>query len=145
MSDIPAPRVHVRVRRGLAHAENWFQLGRFAIVGASGYVVNLLVFWLAVHPGALDHRIAATLAFLVAVTNNFVWNRSWTFAEGSAARVRHQALRFLVVSAGGFVVNLVVLEVLVAAGLPELAGQAIAVAVAMPVNFVGNRLWTFPA
>ena len=144
MSDIPAPRVHVRVRRGMSHAENWLQLGRFALVGASGYVVNLVVFWLAVHPGALDHRIAATLAFLVAVTNNFVWNRSWTFGIGSG-QVHAQAVRFFVVSGLGFLVNLAVLELLVSGGMPELAAQAIAVAVAMPVNFVGNRLWTFAA
>lgn len=145
MSEIPAPRVHVRVRRGMAHAENWWQLARFGAVGGSGYVVNLLVFWLAVHPAGLDHRIGATLAFLVAVTNNFVWNRIWTFAGATPTRVHAQAVRFLVVSVGGFVVNLVVLEALIAAGLPELAAQAIAVAVAMPVNFVGNRLWTFSA
>jgi putative flippase GtrA len=145
MSEIPAPRVHVRVRNGMAHAENWWQLARFAAVGGSGYVVNLVVFWLAVHPAGLDHKIAATLAFLVAVTNNFVLNRVWTFAGTSPARVHDQAVRFLVVSVGGFLVNLAVLEVLIAAGLPELGAQAIAVAVVMPVNFIGNRLWTFSA
>jgi putative flippase GtrA len=37
-----------------------------------------------------------------------------------------------------------VLEALVASGsVGELAAQAIAVAVAMPFNFLGNRLWTF--
>lgn len=142
MSEIPAPRVHVRLRRGLSRPENWWQLARFAAVGGSGYVVNLLVFWLAVHPAAMDHRIAATLAFLVAVTNNFVWNRHWTFS-GAGDRVHTQAVRFLVVSVGGFLVNLAVLEVLVGAGAAELAAQAIAVAIAMPLNFVGNRLWTF--
>jgi putative flippase GtrA len=29
-------------------------------------------------------------------------------------------------------------------GFGALAAQAIAVAVAMPFNFLGNRLWTFP-
>jgi putative flippase GtrA len=28
-------------------------------------------------------------------------------------------------------------------GLPALAGQALAVGLTMPVNFVGNKLWTF--
>jgi dolichol-phosphate mannosyltransferase len=144
MSDFPAPRVHVRVRQGLRQPANWLQLGRFALVGASGYVVNLAVFWLAVHVGGADHRLAATAAFLVAVTNNFAWNRTWTFAPGSA-RMRHQALRFLTVSVGGFLLNLAVLEALVVAGMPELGAQAIAVALVMPVNFVGNRLWTFAA
>jgi len=37
-----------------------------------------------------------------------------------------------------------VLEALVAGGgIGELPAQAIAVAVAMPFNFLGNKLWTF--
>jgi putative flippase GtrA len=142
MSDLPASRVHVRIRRGLREPANWQQLGRFALVGGSGYAVNLIVFSLAVHAAGRHHSVAATAAFLVAVTNNFLLNRVWTFGPG-VGRMRHQAWRFLAVSVVGFVVNLAVLEALVAAGLPEIGAQAIAVAVAMPVNFVGNRLWTF--
>ncbi len=134
-----------RVRRGMRSGENWLQLLRFGIVGASGYLVNLVVFWIATHPVGADHRVAATAAFVVAVSNNFLWNRTWTFRVGHG-RVHHQAVRFLVVSLAGFVVNLVVLELLVTgAGLADLPAQAIAVAVAMPVNFLGNRLWTFGA
>jgi putative flippase GtrA len=144
VTDFPAPRVHVRVRRGLRQAENWRELGRFALVGASGYVVNLAVFSLVVHALGMGHRTGATLAFLVAVTNNFAWNRTWTFGV-DAGRMHTQALRFLVVSVGGFLVNLGLLEVLVAGGMPELPAQAIAVAVVMPLNFIGNRLWTFAA
>lgn len=133
----------VRMWRGMRDGANWLQLLRFAIVGVSGYGVNLVVFWLAAEQAPAGHRIAATAAFLVAVSNNFFWNRSWTFGM-SGGRVHHQAFRFLVVSLAGFVVNLLVLEALVVgAGLPEIVSQAIAVAVAMPVNFIGNRLWTF--
>lgn len=142
MSDLSAPRMHVRVRRGMSVAANWLQLARFGLVGASGYVVNLAVFWIAAHAADIDHRLAATLAFLVAVTNNFVWNRSWTFAANTE-RMHRQALRFFAVSVFGFVVALAILEVLIRAGLGELAAQAISVAVAMPVNFLANRLWTF--
>jgi putative flippase GtrA len=134
--------LHGRIRKGMRRGDNWLQLLRFAIVGASGYLINLVVFWVAVHPLSTGHRLAATLAFLVAVSNNFLWNRSWTFRIGHG-RVHHQALRFLVVSLAGFGVNLIVLEALVASGMPDLPSQAIAVAVAMPVNFLGNRLWTF--
>jgi putative flippase GtrA len=137
--------LHVRVRAGLRKPANWLALVRFALVGASGYVVNLVVFALAVHALALDFRVAAVLAFLVAVTNNFVWNRRWTFAarDGHAG---FQAARFLVVSLVGFVVSLVVLSVLVdGAELPRVAAQAIAIATATPLGFLGNKLWSFRA
>ena len=74
------PPLRLRLRAGLRKPANWLALVRFALVGASGYVVNLAVFALAVHALGFDYRVAAVLAFLVAVTNNFVWNRRWTFA-----------------------------------------------------------------
>jgi dolichol-phosphate mannosyltransferase len=131
-----------RVARGTRKPENWAQLVKFVVVGGSGYIVNLIVF--ALLTGLLDvhHIAAAVLAFCVAVTNNFLFNRHWTFAatEGHAG---FQAVRFFTVSVLALVVNLVALELLVRAGAPELGAQAIAVAVAMPFNFVGNKLWTF--
>ena len=128
--------------RSLPSRAAWWQLMRFAVVGASGYVVNLAVFALAFSVAGLDHRIAATAAFLVAVTNNFTWNRIWTFRRPDG-RISQQAGRFLTVSLAGFALNLVVLEVLVAADVPELAAQATAVALVMPFNFLLNRRWTF--
>ena len=68
-----------RVRQGLRRQHNWVQLVKFCAVGASGYVVNLVVFTLAVKVLGLHHLVGATLAFVVAVTNNFMWNRHWTF------------------------------------------------------------------
>jgi putative flippase GtrA len=40
-------------------------------------------------------------------------------------------------------VNLVALQLLVSAEVPALEAQALAVAIAMPFNFIGNKLWTF--
>jgi putative flippase GtrA len=122
---------------------NWWQLARFTAVGASGYVINLATFAVCVHAIGLDYRIAAVAAFAVAVSNNFWWNRHWTFdaRDGGAGG---QAMRFLVVSIAAFVVNLGLLQLLVGqAGLREVVAQAIAVAAATPCNFLGNKLWTF--
>jgi putative flippase GtrA len=132
-----------RVRHGMRDADNWWQLARFTAVGASGYVVNLATFAVCVHAFDIDFRVAAVIAFLVAVTNNFWWNRHWTF-DARAGHAGHQAVRFLVVSAAAFGVNFAILEVLVTvADLKEVVAQAIAVAAATPCNFIGNKLWTF--
>src|SRR3712207_8911712 len=88
---VPIPFAR-RFRDGLLLRENWVQLLRFGLVGASGYLVNLAVFAAVVSGAGLDHRVGATIAFVVAVTNNFVWNRSWTFPV-SERRVHHQAIR----------------------------------------------------
>lgn len=131
-----------RVRAGTRELGNWWQLVRFAVVGASGYIVNLAVFAVLAEGLDLHHALAAVGAFCVAVANNFYWNRRWTFAESGA--VPFQGARFFTVSLVGLAVNLAVLELLVGpAEAPPLLAQAVAVAVATPVNFIGNKLWTF--
>ena len=132
-----------RIGRGTRKPENWIQLVQFGLVGASGYFVNLTVFGLLTAGLDLHHIPAAVLAFCVAVSNNFWWNRHWTFDAGHG-HAGFQAARFFTVSVVGLVVNLVVLTLLVdEAGAPEVPSQAFAVAFAMPVNFIGNKLWTF--
>jgi putative flippase GtrA len=134
-----ADRVGAAARR----PASWVQLLKFGIVGGSGYLVNLGVF--AILAGTLDiHHIPAAIgAFCVAVTSNFLWNRYWTFSPGDGS-AGFQAARFFAVSLAALGLNLVVLEVLLSGGgIGELTAQAIAVAVAMPFNFLGNKLWTF--
>ena len=55
----------------------------------------------------------------------------------------YQGARFLVVSTVALVANLAFLVALVALGMPKLSAQAIAIALVMPWNFVGNKLWSF--
>ena len=141
----PAPPLApaARLRAGIRKPQNWLQLAKFCAVGGSGYVVNIIVFALAVEVGDLHHLVAATLAFLVAVTNNFWWNRHWTFRahDGHAG---FQAARFLVVSVVAFLFAATVLEVLVSsAGMAEIPAQAISIVVATPLSFIGNKLWSF--
>lgn len=129
----------------LRNPAHWLQLLRFCTVGASGYAVNLAVFYAFTEALGADHRGAAVAAFLVAVTNNFIWNRLWTFdaREGHAGG---QAARFLAVSIGAFLVSFAILELLVVVGgVKELLAQAIAIVMATPLSFLGNRLWSFRA
>ena len=133
----------MRVRAGIRQPHNWLQLGKFCAVGASGYVVNLCVFAFSTDVLGVHHLVAATLAFIVAVTNNFWWNRHWTF-QARDGRAHFQAARFFAVSVAAFVFAAAMLELLVSvAGVAELAAQAISIAAATPLNFVGNKMWSF--
>src|SRR3954447_19758816 len=139
---VPAPRLHARVRLGLRRPHNWFQLVRFAIVGASGYVINLALFAFCVHVLDLGYALSAVLSFVVAVFNNFWWNRHWTFAarEGHAG---FQAARFFAVSTAVFFFALAVSQLLVSTtDLPDVGAQAISIVAATPLNFVGNKMWS---
>ena len=105
--------------------------------------MNLAVFWIARQPLGWHYLASATLAFVVAVFNNFWWNRHWTFGahDGHAG---FQAARFFAVSVVAFFFALGVLELLVTqTGTPKLAAQAISIVVATPLNFLGNKMWSF--
>ena len=92
----PSQRIHTRVRHGMRRPHNWFQLVKFCIVGGSGFVVNVSVFFVVNHLLGVHHIASATLAFVIALFNNFWWNRHWTFGK-HGAREHHagfQAARF---------------------------------------------------
>jgi dolichol-phosphate mannosyltransferase len=138
----PAAEFAYRIGAAARRPASWIQLLKFGIVGGSGYLINLAVFAVLVSLG-VHHTIAAIGAFGVAVTNNFLWNRYWTFGPGEGP-AHFQAARFFAVSLASLGLNLALLELLVANHVVgELSAQAIAVAVAMPFNFLGNKLWTF--
>jgi putative flippase GtrA len=139
---VAAALARTRAGRALRRPHNWIQLAKFTTVGASGYVVNLAVFSALVLSADVDHRIAAICSFLVAVTNNYTWNRLWTF-HTHRGHVGIQGARFFAVAVLALVANLVVLEILITLGLGEVAAQAIAIVLVTPINFVGNKLWTF--
>jgi putative flippase GtrA len=131
-----------RAGRALRARHNWYQLAKFCTVGASGYIVNLAVFAALLHGAGLHYRLAAVGSFVVAVSNNYTWNRLWTF-RGQRGHFAYQGMRFFVVSVIALCGNLIVLSLLVALGLDEIISQAIAIIVVTPLNFIGNKLWSF--
>jgi putative flippase GtrA len=134
-----------RVRHGIRRTHNWIQLVRFAAVGASGYVVNLVVFAACVHLLGIDYRMSAVIAFLVSVTNNFWLNRHWTF-DAKHHHPIEQGARFFAVSLLTFGFTYMVLVALVSStGLEKVVAQAIAIAAGTPLSFLGQKLWSFRA
>ena len=131
-----------RAIKALRRRQNWVQLAQFLVVGGIGYLVNLGVYTGLVHGVGLHYIGAAALSFAVAVTNNYLLNRLWTFrrSRGNAA---HQGARFLVVALISLGCNLLILRGLVAADLGKVTAQAIAIVLVTPLNFVGNKLWSF--
>jgi putative flippase GtrA len=133
-----------RARAGVAlrRRENWTQLAKFCAVGLSGYAVNLVVFSLLLKRADLHYVLAATGSFLVAASSNYTLNRLWTFRR-QRGHAGTQGLRFFTVSALVYGANLLILTLLVHAGVGEVVAQAIAIVLVTPLNFAGNKLWSF--
>jgi dolichol-phosphate mannosyltransferase len=126
---------------------------KFAIIGGIGALINLLVLWVSVELFFVYYLHAAVLAFIIADTNNFIWNRFWTFK--SKGKIHFQFPQFLLVSIDGLMLNLIILwglveKILPDLGLPQdkasfylLVAQVIAIFLVSLFNFAANSIWTF--
>jgi len=129
-----------RTAAALRRPHNWIQLAKFAVVGASGYVVNLAVFAALLGWGA---HTAAAISFVISAANNYWWNRHWTFAH-QKSHIGMQGLRFFIVSLLAFGVNQLWLVVFIDwLDWRKVLSQAIAIVLVTPLNFIGNKLWSF--
>jgi putative flippase GtrA len=129
-----------RTARALRSPHNWIQLAKFGVVGASGYLLNLAIYGLLLGLGA---HLAAVISFVVSAASNYFWNRYWTFAH-QRGHFGVQGLRYLIVTLVALVVNQIWLLVFLDwFGWGKLVSQAIAIALIVPVNFLGNKLWSF--
>ena len=137
-----ATLARTRAGQALTRPHNWVQLAKFSVVGATGYVINLAVYTALLRGAGFHYVAAATCSFLVAVTNNYLWNRLWTF-HAQRGHVGWQGLRFLIVALVAYAANLGLLSVLIAFGMDKVLAQAIAVILVTPLNFIGNKLWSF--
>ena len=129
-----------RAARAIRSPHNWIQLAKFGVVGASGFVVNLVIYKLLLGIGAHG---AAAVSFVVSAGSNYLLNRAWTFRD-QRGRFAHQGMRFLVVSAVAYCANLALLALFVEVlGIGKLLAQALAIVLVTPINFIGNKLWSF--
>jgi putative flippase GtrA len=129
-----------RTVTALRSPHNWIQLFKFGVVGATGFAINLAVYKLLLGIGA---HSAAGVSFVVAAASNYWWNRHWTFA-GQKGSFALQGVRFYVVSIAAFAVNQLWLTVFLDwLHLGKVVSQALAIILVTPLNFLGNKLWSF--
>ena len=110
------------------HGHNWILLFRFALVGASGVLVNLLVAIMCKKLGPDEngvffdlpftdfnirwYHVYSTIAFLVANLWNFQLNRLWTFRSAKHAGWFREYFPFLTVGILAQIVGLGILTLL---------------------------------
>jgi putative flippase GtrA len=122
------------------------QATRFALVGGLGTVTNLTCFFLMVDLGDIPALVGATIAFAIAVTQNYVLNELWTFNPSGSNRVsRGRYAKFVVFSLVALGVNLTVLQMLLDSfAFPlKVIPQAAGILCATAVNFAASRFVTF--
>lgn len=132
---------------------------RFSIVGAIGSVIDFGVFNLLATFLQLPAVVASVVSFSLAVINNFIWNRLWTYPETRNVPVAKQLTQFAIVSVAGLAIRtplfavtekqfISLAEKLIPTILtPTIVGHNLALAFVILVvllwNFFVNRKWTF--
>ena len=115
---------------------------KFAVVGALGTLLNLLLMSFMVEVFATGLLPASVLAIEISIIHNFLFNNFWTFdrqrSEGSLTK---RFLHFNLLSCGSLVINVAVTAVLIRIGVWYLFAQAIGIATAFTSNYlISTRL-----
>lgn len=116
---------------------------KYAIVGLSGTLIDLVSLYLLVEFFFLPVLLAASLAFILAVINNFILNKFWTFRHPSK-NYKKLFIKFLIVSLVGLGLTLLSMYLLVyLLAIWYIAAKIITSVLVVAWNFLANRLWTF--
>lgn len=132
---------------------------RFAIVGTLGSVVDFGVFNLLATLLKVPAIWASVVSFSLAVVNNFIWNRNWTYPETKDVALVRQLTQFAIVSVAGLIIRTPLFALIekplinLSAKLipdvftPTFVGHNISLAIVILVvllwNYFVNRKWTF--
>jgi putative flippase GtrA len=128
--------------RDLSRRRGVRQFVKFAIVGASGLIVNFVVAHVLEKTTTLSWFVDFAIGFMVGGVSNYVLNRLWTF--GSRRNPLVEGLQFLAVSAVALVFGKIVFTIAERAGFAHFTTTwLIATLAGTFVNFFLNKYWTF--
>jgi dolichol-phosphate mannosyltransferase len=122
------------------------RIARFFLVGASGFGVNLVVFWLATRLVALPALWAGVGAWATSTGSNFLLNDAFTWGDrrrNAAIRWGGRLLRYYLTTLAGMVLYLVLLAGLLRTGMLDLLANTIAVGISGTLNFLLHNVWTW--
>ena len=133
---------------------------KFSFVGVTGTIVDFGVMNLMSLVFHLPLLWAQAISFTIAVVNNFLWNRYWTYPDSRSKRAPQQLIQFVLINLVGILVrtsliswlNNLILHALnnAAIRLPlenfvisQNAALAVSILIILFWNFFANRYWTY--
>jgi len=116
-------------------------LAKFAVVGASGAVLNTAVLYALYEWLRMPLLGASAVAVEIAVVSNFLLNDRWTFGARSPALRRF--VKFNVSSLAGVTVNVLAVRVFTGLGLHLVLANLVGIALGFAVNFALSSSWVW--
>ena len=132
---------------------------KFGTVGLIGSVIDFGIFNLLTIVLHVTSIASSTVSFALAVINNFILNRFWTYPESRQSSIYKPLVQFVIVSCLGLAIRIPlfawlekVLIPLAAKTIPHVltptivghnVALALVIGVVMMWNYLVNRFWTF--
>ena len=117
---------------------------KFGVVGGIGTLINIIILFLLTEKVGVYYLISAIFSFIVAMSGNFILNKIWTFKENVKLGIGKKYLQFGLVSVSALLVNLFFLYLFTEIfGIYYIISQILAIGIALIINFLGNKIWTF--
>lgn len=126
---------------------------KFAIVGAIGAVVDLIVLNTLVLAFGVPELVANPFSVGAAIISNFTWNRLWSFPESRQLPLLPQFGKYALINLLGLAINQLIFGVMLRFVLPSIGiegqvialnlSKAVAIGIVLFWNFAVNRLWTY--
>lgn len=116
---------------------------KFCVVGFSGMVVDFGATWLCKEKSGWNKYVSNSLGFILAATNNYLWNRLWTF-QSTNTNIPVEYGKFFLISIIGLGINNLVVYLL--HGKMKLnfyLAKIFAIGVVTIWNFTMNYFFTF--
>ena len=123
--------------------KNFRQFFKYCVVGVSGTLIDLAALYVLVEYAEMAVISAAVVAFLLAVVNNYVLNKIWTFKSRSK-NYRKQFIKFLIVSVIGLGLTILFMGIFVEIFVIwYMFAKVLTSLIVLTWNFLGNKYWTF--
>lgn len=124
-------------------SKRYGEIIRFAIVGTANFLIIMAVSWLLMHLFSINFYVANIVAYVLALVNNFYWNRIWVF-RSTEGRMGRQALMFLAAYGIAYLVQLGVVAVLVQwVGVNKSLANFVGLFPFGATNFLLNKFFAF--
>ena len=133
---------------------------KFSFVGVTGTIIDFGVMNLMSLVFHLPLLWAQGISFTIAVVNNFLWNRYWTYPDSRSKKAPQQLIQFVLINLVGILVrtpliswlNNLVLNALNNTGIrlplenfvvSQNTALAVSILIILFWNFFANRYWTY--